>query len=498
MNLCIKNSIFMNTTSVMRSAGSAVLAFAFAFAPALPLYEAFQMPHILSVPVAEAETIETGIISGIVRVGTSAVNTNPGVQGITIKLYVGNEAALAGETLTGADGRFAFSAPQGITYKAVLMPALGYAPIGNTSEITSTLGDSFVISDFTLKKLPKIAVLGANPVVLPVGARYVDPGVQLQDATGAKISGYPISATNTIDANKAGEYTVSYSVEEKAFDGYSIPTAVRTVKVVSKTSYVDTVAAKTPLVTTTNTQSCTYLNAYLGKGMSNDKFEVLKLQAFLFFKEGSHNVKATGVFDDATEIAVRNFQDKYYQDVLTPWGSDDNTGAVRLTTQKKINDIFCGITTQFNKAQESALLSYRTQSIAGKARVISNEVPLVLNTAKPATITQKITSWWNKAKEGLVAAFPFFKKNETAVAGDMASATPASVAEKIVNTGEKVDNLASTNSTKASGMSTITTIISLVLGILAFGVAFYLYRRTRGPAAVLPVTEPVHVEVKKK
>lgn len=86
---------------------------------------------------------------------------------------------------------------------------------------------------------------------------------------------------------------------------------------------------------------CYYLREYLRLGYANDPSEVIKLQTFLKDEEGFTELKVTGTFDEDTDRAVRVFQDRYTNDILTPWGLPGNTGYVYYTTQKKINEIHC-------------------------------------------------------------------------------------------------------------------------------------------------------------
>ena len=83
------------------------------------------------------------------------------------------------------------------------------------------------------------------------------------------------------------------------------------------------------------------LTEYLRLGQDNDPTQVRLLQAFLKGVEG-YDVDVTGIFDERTDAAVRAFQLKYADDVLAPWGLEESTGYVYYTTQKKINEIYCG------------------------------------------------------------------------------------------------------------------------------------------------------------
>jgi uncharacterized repeat protein (TIGR01451 family) len=84
-----------------------------------------------------------------------------------------------------------------------------------------------------------------------------------------------------------------------------------------------------------------YLFEYIRLGANNDPDEVTKLQLFLRNYEDVGSVEVTGVYDEATVSAVRAFQEKYADEVLTPWGLSGSTGYVYYTTQRKINELYC-------------------------------------------------------------------------------------------------------------------------------------------------------------
>lgn len=96
------------------------------------------------------------------------------------------------------------------------------------------------------------------------------------------------------------------------------------------------------LVTSGEPQMCEqYLYEYLRVGANNNPDEVTKLQLFLRNYEDFADVEVTGIYDDATVAAVRAFQEKYADEVLTPWGLHESTGYVYYTTQRMVNDIYC-------------------------------------------------------------------------------------------------------------------------------------------------------------
>lgn len=85
----------------------------------------------------------------------------------------------------------------------------------------------------------------------------------------------------------------------------------------------------------------TLLKDYMRRGRANDPAQVKLLQEFLN-GEVQANLPVTGFFGPLTEAAVKAFQKKYADEVLTPWGITEPTGFVYKTTLRKINLIHCG------------------------------------------------------------------------------------------------------------------------------------------------------------
>ena len=89
------------------------------------------------------------------------------------------------------------------------------------------------------------------------------------------------------------------------------------------------------------------LHTYLRRGTTNDQLETYKLQAFLAALGYGDVSLLTGVFDRATDEAVRAFQLDHQAEVLTPWYEagivphNNPTGWVYRTTRWKINNIYC-------------------------------------------------------------------------------------------------------------------------------------------------------------
>jgi hypothetical protein len=95
-----------------------------------------------------------------------------------------------------------------------------------------------------------------------------------------------------------------------------------------------------------STEACgIYLTEYMREGAAASSTQVTKLQVFL--NAVGYTFDVTGVFDDATDEAVRAFQLKYQDEVLTPWFKagivphNNPTGWVYQLTRWKINNIVC-------------------------------------------------------------------------------------------------------------------------------------------------------------
>jgi len=90
-----------------------------------------------------------------------------------------------------------------------------------------------------------------------------------------------------------------------------------------------------------------YLNSYIQKGAKNDVTEVVKLQSFLNEYLGL-NLVTDGNYGKKSFEAVKVFQVKHANEVLTPWvgagalkSTENGTGYVYKTTQRWINMIKC-------------------------------------------------------------------------------------------------------------------------------------------------------------
>lgn len=82
------------------------------------------------------------------------------------------------------------------------------------------------------------------------------------------------------------------------------------------------------------------LTQHIKLGATNDEMEVRKLEEFLNDFE-NEKLLVDGVYGVEDEVAVKRFQEKYREAVLTPWGLDAPTGFVYQTTREQINKMYC-------------------------------------------------------------------------------------------------------------------------------------------------------------
>lgn len=171
--------------------------------------------------------------------------------------------------------------------------------------------------------------------------------------------------------------------------------------------------------------SCEYLKEYLRIGVQNNPAEVLKLQLFLKNFEGFSTIPTDSFFGVETDKAVRTFQDKYKDDVLTPWNLPGNTGYVYYTTKKKINEIYCQREFPLNATQLEEIAAFREliKRLGAPTGVNAQTVlPLVGAVAQPTNIAKAPA-----AQQGAVAG--------AATVKDSAGASASTSGSKVTTRG---------------------------------------------------------------
>ena len=132
--------------------------------------------------------------------------------------------------------------------------------------------------------------------------------------------------------------------------------------------------------------ACTpVLTEYIKPWKINSSSQVTSLQSFLNAYEGEH-LNESGSYDMLTQAAVKRFQSKYADDILTPWGISNPTGNVYYTTQKKVNQIACAdMDFSLSPAQQAEINAFKSKTKAeqdavsdeGKTGVIKSKMKIL-------------------------------------------------------------------------------------------------------------------------
>ena len=112
---------------------------------------------------------------------------------------------------------------------ALLLVACGDGGSGSTEDVT----------------VPVMTLLGANPLNLPIGGTYTEPGASASDNVDGDITGNIVIAGDTVNTGTAGVYVVTYDVSDAA--GNPATPVTRTVNVADNTAPVITLLGANPL-----------------------------------------------------------------------------------------------------------------------------------------------------------------------------------------------------------------------------------------------------------
>jgi len=107
---------------------------------------------------------------------------------------------------------------------------------------------------------------------------------------------------------------------------------------------------------------CPVVNHVLKPDIRNEVVEVRNVQNFLRTFEGI-DIQDSGQYNEETVSAVKQFQMKYGDEVLTPWNVKTPTGIVGIITAKKINQIACGSPFEIGDTDREYIAKYKGSSI---------------------------------------------------------------------------------------------------------------------------------------
>jgi hypothetical protein len=234
------------------------------------------------------------------------------------------------------------------------------------SQDGSTVSTSTVsISVSSVNDAPVITLSGANPTTVTVGTDYVDPGATCTDVEDGVLDvitsiSYPWDGEHTLRAGDT--YTIYYSCHDSSEQENSNARVGRSITVIDTPAPVvstgggllwvptptgsfssSPIAYSTPttgVVLGASTTCGIYAKDFLRKGGNNDIESVKKLQQFLNDHQNAGLI-VNGIFDIATENALKAFQTAHAAEILKPWQINKATGIFYLTTRVYVNNLMC-------------------------------------------------------------------------------------------------------------------------------------------------------------
>ena len=152
-------------------------------------------------------------------------------------------------------------------------------------------------------------------------------------------------------------------------------------------------------------EDCTqYLTENIRFGASNNAEQVLRLQRFLRDLEGFAGVTETGIYDDVSHQAVHDFQRRYADRILTPWGATITTGFVYHTTKKTVNEIYCKFTKEFPLSGDQLAEIERVRTLGLAPTAPNQSAPASTGTGSEVPVTNEAPDIGLVDREDLPAA----------------------------------------------------------------------------------------------
>jgi VCBS repeat-containing protein len=283
-------------------------------------------------------------------------------EDVSISLLLSaTDVDMPAQTLTYSMGNPAHGTLSGVSTST---GAATYTPNSNyngTDSFTFTATDGSTVSNVatvsitinSINDTPIIVLNGSSTVDLTKDSEYIEDGAVCTDAEAEGELKYSISGE--VNMSVVGEYVLTYTCYDSSETSVNV---ARTVNVVAPSitpivpsfsgggspapAPVAPVATAAPQgeVLGASTSCGVYSDKFLRKGYKNDEASVQKLQKFLndYMKS---DIKESGVFDTATESALKKFQIKHSDNILKPWKISVPTGILYLTTRTEINNIMC-------------------------------------------------------------------------------------------------------------------------------------------------------------
>jgi hypothetical protein len=326
------------------------------------------LPEVVS---AEVTTTNVPVAAGVEVVSVEVGSGSPAIMGIEV---VSSEIVAATANTTGGGGN-----PQPASLEVVGVEVTAITTVANTGvEVVSTEVSATTYSS-------TIPPPGLEVVSNEVAATTLAAGPEvISEEVTVRTSDAPSGGCTS---NCGGGGSTPSTPSGGGGGGYIVPPDF---------------AVEDDLPTTCSE----YLLEYIRLGWANNPLEVVKLQVFLNYFEG-FNLPITGVYTLADFNAVSIFQARYGRDILGPWGIDDSTGFVFITTRMAINNIVCHLSTENNLdlrnfyLQAAARLGLNVPATVPPAYVPTN---VGVGTSTPAT-------WIGRFQAAMVGLFNYFQNN---------------------------------------------------------------------------------------
>jgi hypothetical protein len=272
--------------------------------------------------------------------------------------------------------------------------ALGTLTIGQNDDISTTTDstDSSVIIDFTLPTVTTTATTSLDAIATTSISCIPSSGSSFTVGTTTQVV---CTASDSAGNNATSTFNVTVSTTTPNNPAPVIPSGGGGSSSSSGGSFYGGSSGGIANILPTNlgsiANSCPLLTSYMRIDLNNDPAQVTKLKLFLNAFEGS-NLSVNGIFDQATDAAVRAFQTKYLSSVMGPWGASQGSGYVYITTLKEINEIACNQPFQINAAEQAIIDAYKN---AQNGQIGANNVgpitPAILNASTtPLTPTPEV------------------------------------------------------------------------------------------------------------
>ncbi len=204
---------------------------------------------------------------------------------------------------------------------------LGYDEYTSTgSESSDTVTLSLSEGDF----ITAVVTEQFSPTTFGSSSEFSQAYGTSGESAPAPVGGGVISVQKVCNDPRAINYTTGVGIGDKKVCTYKLDN--------SKEPSIETPDATTSQeAQETQETACPAFSGYYRKGSVGE--EIKKIQLFLN-KEVDARLPITGVFGAATDAAVKKFQQKYFDLIITPWETSQNvTGYWYKTTRMKANQL---------------------------------------------------------------------------------------------------------------------------------------------------------------